>query len=167
MGGFKALKACEFPAYFVKLFNEFLGTMLFCIVISLTVGCKSKVNMLNGYAIGVMLMCMVYMGGHLSGGLYNPAVAFALLLRNWSMRGKSCCDYMLGDFISYTIAQCLGALAAGGLVKLITDSATCSTGTVCISYGYPDFGASKLLNALENKPGAKYDFGRAFLAECL
>jgi aquaporin Z len=160
----------------VKLFNEFLGTMLFCIVISLTVGCKSKVNMLNGYAIGCMLMCMVYMGGHLSGGVYNPAVAFALFIRNLIMKNKPqrffkhCCDHMVGDFISYTIAQSAGALAGGGIVKLITDTATCVGDTVCISYGYPDFGFSKILHDLESAPIAtapKYDFSRAFLAESL
>merc|ERR1712046_376418 len=110
-------------------------------------------------------MCMVYMGGHLSGGLYNPAVAFALFIRNLVMKKlcdkKQCCGHLLWDFIGYTTAQSAGALAGGGIVKLIIDGASCQTGTVCISYGYPDFGTSKLLNSLQNFADTKYDFGRA------
>jgi aquaporin Z len=32
-------------------------------------------------AIGASLMVMIFAGGHISGGHYNPAVTFAVLLR--------------------------------------------------------------------------------------
>lgn len=32
-------------------------------------------------AIGSALMVMVYMGGHISGGHYNPAVSLAVMMR--------------------------------------------------------------------------------------
>ena len=58
--------------------TEFIGTFFLVLTIGLTV--------LNGtalapLAIGCSLMVMVYMGGHVSGGHYNPAVSLAVLLR--------------------------------------------------------------------------------------
>jgi aquaporin Z len=58
---------------------------------------------LTPLAIGGALMCMVYMGGHISGGHYNPAVSLAVLLRG-KMDAK--------DFVPYVVAQVLGGLAA-------------------------------------------------------
>jgi aquaporin Z len=55
-------------------------------------------------------MVMVYMGGHISGGHYNPAVSLALLLRG-KMPGK--------DFIPYVVAQVLGAIVAAYLSSVI------------------------------------------------
>ena len=57
-------------------------------------------------AIGSALMVMVYAGGHISGGHYNPAVTLAV-----TMRGK--CP---GRMRLYMVAQTLGATLAGVLV---------------------------------------------------
>jgi aquaporin Z len=57
-------------------------------------------------AIGLMLAVMVYMGGHVSGAHYNPAVSLAI-----HMRGK----LSTGDTLRYWAAQFLGALAAASL----------------------------------------------------
>jgi aquaporin Z len=54
-------------------------------------------------AIGCALMVMVYMGGHVSGAHYNPAVSLAVFLR-----GKMA----VPDLVFYIVAQLLGALAA-------------------------------------------------------
>lgn len=56
-------------------------------------------------------MVMVYMGGHVSGGHYNPAVSFAV----W-MRGK----LATGEVAPYLIAQIAGAIAASLVVQVIT-----------------------------------------------
>jgi aquaporin Z len=57
-------------------------------------------------AIGASLMIMVYAGGHISGGHYNPAVSTAVFLR-----GKLSAT----EYVAYVIAQLIGAvLAAGG-----------------------------------------------------
>ncbi len=51
---------------------EFIGTMFLVLAVTLSG---------NPIAIGVMLMVMVYMGGHISGGHYNPAVSLAVWVR--------------------------------------------------------------------------------------
>ncbi|MFN8654185.1 MAG: aquaporin [Gemmatimonadales bacterium] len=90
-----------------KYLTEFIGTFFLVLTIGLSV--------LNGtpmapLAIGTSLMIMVYMGGHVSGGHYNPAVTLAL-----TMRGK----HPSAELVPYMVAQVLGAIVAGLLVYVI------------------------------------------------
>src|SRR5204862_3715195 len=59
-------------------------------------------------AIGAALMVMVYAGGHISGGHYNPAVTVGILIR-----GK----LQAADAVPYWIAQFAGAAVAALLVS--------------------------------------------------
>ena len=59
-------------------------------------------------AIGAVLMVMVYAGGHISGGHYNPAVTLGILIR-----GK----LQPADVVPYWIAQLAGATLAAFLVS--------------------------------------------------
>lgn len=82
---------------------EFLGTMFWVLAIGFSG---------NPIAIGVMIMVMVYMGEHISGAHYNPAVTLAV----W-MRGK------IGpkDVAGYMIAQVVGAFAAALIFYLVQE----------------------------------------------
>jgi aquaporin Z len=61
-----------------KLTVEFLGTLL----LSFTVCAVTSTGTASGpFAAGLILAAMVFAGGHLSGGVYNPAVTLVLLLR--------------------------------------------------------------------------------------
>jgi aquaporin Z len=89
--------------------TEFIGTFFLVLTIGLTVLDGTPMAPL---AIGASLMIMVYMGGHVSGGHYNPAVSLAVLLR-----GKMA---SVGEFIRYVVVQIVGALAAALVVYAIT-----------------------------------------------
>jgi aquaporin Z len=84
-----------------RYLTEFIGTFFLVFTIGLTVTAGSPMAPL---AIGSSLMIMVYMGGHVSGGHYNPAVSLALLLR-----GKMA---SIGEFVGYVVSQVGGAIVA-------------------------------------------------------
>lgn len=91
-----------------KLVVEFIGTFFFILTIGLVVvGAKPNDLSVAPLAIGSALMVMVYAGGHLSGGHYNPGVTLAV----W-VRGR----IATGEVIPYWVAQVLGAVAAALLV---------------------------------------------------
>ena len=83
-----------------KYLTEFIGAFFLVLTVCLTVLAKVPMAPL---AIGSALMIMVYMGGHVSGGHYNPAVSLAVLLR-----GK----LSPADFVAYVVAQVAGAVVA-------------------------------------------------------
>jgi aquaporin Z len=91
-----------------KAVTEFIGTFF----LVLTVGCTVlpgalKLEMAAGIipplAIGSALMVMIFAGGHISGGHYNPAVTLAVTLRRR-------CTW--NDAVGYWIAQFLAAAVA-------------------------------------------------------
>ena len=91
-----------------KYATEFIGT--FCLVLTICLAVLTKQAMAP-LAIGCSLMIMVYMGGHVSGAHYNPAVSLAVFLR-----GK----LDTADLIPYLAAQIVGALAACFTAHFIT-----------------------------------------------
>lgn len=94
-----------------KYLTEFIGTFFLVFTVACTV---TKNEPLAALAIGSVLMVMVYMGGHISGGHYNPAVSLAVLIR-----GK----VSVIDFILYIVVQMLGAICAAAAGKFITGHA--------------------------------------------
>jgi aquaporin Z len=88
--------------------TEFVGTFFLVLTIGLTVLDGTPLAPL---AIGSSLMIMVYMGGHVSGGHYNPAVSLAVFLRGKMASG--------GEMVRYWVAQILGALVAALVVRVI------------------------------------------------
>lgn len=80
---------------------EFLGTLFFLYVI-LATG--------NAFAIGAALAIAVFLGGKISGGMYNPAVT--LMMASAGKLSKN-------DVVPYIIAQVVGGLAALELHKRV------------------------------------------------
>lgn len=75
-----------------KLLMECIGTLFLMMAVAFSGN--------NPIAVGLMLAVMVYSGGHLSGGHFNPAVSLAA----W-MRGK----LGVADMVQYMVAQVVGA----------------------------------------------------------
>lgn len=90
-----------------KYLTELIGTFFLVLTIGLTVLGGSTFAPL---AIGSALMVMVYMGGHISGAHYNPAVTLAVYLRG-KLPAK--------DVVPYMVAQCAGAILAALAVHVI------------------------------------------------
>lgn len=88
--------------------TEFIGTFFLVLTVGLTVLAQSPFAPL---AIGASLMIMVYMGGHISGGHYNPAVSLSATLRG---------ALPTGQYVPYVLAQIAGAIAASLIVYVIT-----------------------------------------------
>lgn len=99
-----------------KLFYEFIGT--FFLVYS--VCCTQACGQIGALGVGCILMSLVYMGGGISGGHYNPAVTMALFL---SGRGKigalEMASYISTQCITACIAAALGQATTGNYTKLI------------------------------------------------
>jgi len=89
-----------------KLLTELVGSFVFMTVIALS----GPIGSLAPVAIGLALAAMVYMGGHVSGAHYNPAVSFGLLVRR---------VIDLRTMLFYWAAQALGALLAFAVADLI------------------------------------------------
>jgi aquaporin Z len=89
-----------------KYLVELIGTFFLVFTVGSTV-ISPGAGALAPIAIGASLMVMVFAGGHVSGGHYNPAVTLAV----W-MRGR--CDTK--DVIPYWIAQIAAAFIAAWIV---------------------------------------------------
>jgi aquaporin Z len=89
-----------------KYITEAIGTFF----LVLTVGCTvigGGAGVIPPLAIGSALMIMIFAGGHISGGHYNPAVTLGVLIRG-KIKG--------GDAIGYMISQVIGAIFAALVV---------------------------------------------------
>ena len=90
-----------------KLAVEFIGTFFLVFTVGMAV---ATAGTLAPLAIGGALMVMVFAGGHVSGGHYNPAVSLAVMLRR---------KLTPREWAGYVAAQVLGALAAAAVVAVL------------------------------------------------
>jgi aquaporin Z len=92
----------------IRYATEFIGTFFLVLTVGLVVLSEAP---LGAVAIGSVLMVMVYMGGHVSGAHYNPAVSLAL-----GFAGK----LEKRELLPYWGSQLAGAVAAALAVRAIT-----------------------------------------------
>lgn len=138
-----------------KYFAEFFGT--FWLVFG---GCGSAVfaagvpdigvGLLGvALAFGLTVLTMAYAVGHISGGHFNPAVSFGLMVSG-RFSGK--------ELIQYIVAQVLGATAAAGVLYTILNGAG----------AFSAEGAGAFATNFYEMPGymgRSYSMSAAFLAE--
>jgi len=105
-----------------KYVTEFIGTFFLVFTVGMCV-IDPGAGALAPLAIGSALMIMVYAGGHVSGGHYNPAVTLAVWLR-----GK--CP--AADVVPYWVAQIIGATIAATLTIYLKGNPTLTPGEMKI-----------------------------------
>jgi len=99
-----------------KYVAEFIGTFALVLLgcgTAMLVGCDSTYGcgyILTALAFGLTIVGMAYCVGNVSGCHINPAVSLAFLMTK-QMEVK--------DFVGYVIAQCLGSVAATGMLAVI------------------------------------------------
>lgn len=104
--------------------NKYIVELIGTFFLVFTVGCTvigTGAGALAPLAIGSALMVMIFAGGHISGGHYNPAVTLGVWLR-----GK--CDAK--DVVPYWIFQIVGATLAALAVKYLKSSASVAPMTI-------------------------------------
>jgi aquaporin Z len=83
---------------------EFVGTFFLTVAITL---------LANPVSIGLVLMAMIYVGGHISGAHFNPAISFVCFIQKRLNHT---------DFIKYVAAQTVGAFLALCFFGMITNN---------------------------------------------
>ena len=110
-----------------KLAVEFIGTFIFMFAVGMVTERATGGGVLAPIAIGFVLMVMVFAGGHISGGHYNPAVSTGVLVR-----GK----LVANEWAGYVLTQLVAAALAGLLVRAIggheSAAAVASTGKMLV-----------------------------------
>jgi len=119
-------------------FMEFIGCFVFIYTICMAVASESPLTPL---AIGSCLMVIIYVGGHVSGGHFNPAVSLGVFI----------CDpagFPVLNMVLYWVCQFLGGMLGG-----------------VVAYGVFSDDDSAWNAAI--KPGKNYSDGDAFVSELI
>jgi aquaporin Z len=93
-----------------KYVTEFIGTFFLVLTVCCAVLAQAALAPL---AIGAALMVMVFAGGHISGGHYNPAVSVAVFLRG---------RLSAMDLAAYVVVQLVAGIAAAGVARFVINT---------------------------------------------
>jgi len=83
----------------IEYLVEFVGTLVFVLVILNVTNKKSKLKPYAALIIGLTLAALIQLGGAISGGNFNPAVSLAVGLTSYKL-------------FFYILSQLLGGLTA-------------------------------------------------------
>jgi len=95
-----------------KYLTEFIGTFFLVFTIGMCV-IDPGAGAMAPLAIGAVLMVMIFAGGHISGGHYNPAVTLGVYLRG-KMESKDLIPYWVVQFAAGIIAALVVGYFKGG-----------------------------------------------------
>lgn len=97
----------------MKYAYEFIGTFFLVFTVGMVVLEPAAALGFAPLAIGTVLAVMIFAGGHVSGGHYNPAVSLAVFIR-----GK----IALNDMLIYWVVQLVGGAVAAFAVLYLKGS---------------------------------------------
>ncbi len=100
-----------------KYLVELIGAFFLVLTVASTALLGSE-GVIAPLAIASALMIMVYAGGHISGGHYNPAVSFAAAIRG-ALSWKQFVPYVIAQVLGGVIAVLLFAVMAKGSIIVI------------------------------------------------
>jgi aquaporin Z len=106
------------PREIRKYAVEAIGSFFLTFVVVMSVLSHSAFTPL---AAGAALMVMIYAGGHISGGHYNPAVTMGALVRR---------KIGIVETIGYWIAQVAGGVVAGWIARAVVNPPSVATLTL-------------------------------------
>jgi aquaporin Z len=92
-----------------KLLVEFIGMFMFVFTVGMATN-KAGAGAVAPLAIGAALMVLVFAGGHISGGHFNPAVSAAVFVRR---------RMTANEFGAYVATQFIAAIIAGLMVRVV------------------------------------------------
>lgn len=92
-----------------KYWTEFLGTFFLVVTIGLAVTWSGA---FAPVAIGAVLAALIYMGGHVSGAHYNPAVSIAFRMRG-RIATRELAPYVAAQLVGATLAAFAVGFAGG------------------------------------------------------
>jgi aquaporin Z len=101
-----------------KYVVEFIGTFFLMFAVAMA---SYSGSVFTPLAAGATLMVMIYAGGHISGGHFNPAVTMAVL---WRRR------IGIGDAVGYWIAQLAGGVIAAVIARAVVNPVAVRTLTL-------------------------------------
>ncbi|MER5531443.1 aquaporin [Streptomyces sp. NPDC002677] len=101
-----------------KYVTEFIGAFFLTFAVAMAALSGSTFVPL---AAGATLMVMIYAGGHISGGHYNPAVTLAALVRH---------RIGVRDAAAYVVAQVVAGIVAGLIARAVVNPGTVRTLTL-------------------------------------
>ncbi len=90
----------------MKYLYEFIGTFFLVFTVGMTVLGPNAVGLMAPLAIGTVLAVMIYAGGHISGGHYNPAVSLSVYVRG-KLSSKDLGLYWIVQFAAAVVAAYL------------------------------------------------------------
>jgi len=115
------------PALQRKLVVEFVGMFIFLFTVGMATD-KAGAGTLAPLAIGSILMVMVFAGGHVSGGHFNPAVSTAVFLRG---------RMVANEYVAYMVTQFVAVILAGFVVRYVggreSHAAVASSGKMLVA----------------------------------
>lgn len=111
---FRLVTITDWSTALGKYITEFIGTFFLVLIITLCVITEQQMAPL---AIGGTLAVMVFMGGHISGGHYNPAVSVAALLRG-ALPASEIVPYLIAQTLGGSIGALVGNFIAEGSVPI-------------------------------------------------
>jgi aquaporin Z len=111
----------------MKYVYEFIGTFFLVAVVAMVIVQPGAAP--AGFApiaIGTVLAVMIFAGGHVSGGHYNPAVSLAVYVRGDKQA------FSFGNMIGYWVVQMAAGFVAALLVSYIKSAMAAATGETVV-----------------------------------